>query len=206
MSSLTRQATLSVLATASCMILAMPAAQATAPASSGPSAPPGQPAPQGGGYTADASECLDGTYGPYDDVSSIDEFGSDNKYLYCGDETKGVLHIADGANPHPIDEDADDDEYVRTCVQNFGSYGNELPPGTDPNNYVMDMPLDKDEDGRADDSARLAYSKQKNSDDIYPVVSVQTKQTEEYPQGNDWYGCAEYPFSTSGAQQHVGRQ
>ena len=209
MPALARKAALSVLATASCVILVSPPAQAAAPPPSGPSAPPGQPAAQGGGYTTDASYCLPDEDGnppesdPYDDVSSVDEFGSDNKYLYCGDPSKGVLHIDED---HPIDRGSDDDEYLRTCVQNFGSYGNELPPGEDPNNYVMDMPLDKNEDGRADDSARLAYSKEKNDDGIYPVVSVATKQTENYPQGNDWYGCAEYPFSTSGAHQHVERQ
>jgi hypothetical protein len=178
MTTLARKAGISLVAAASGLLVAAPTVQASTQAQ-GP----------GISYDADASECLSGDAGPYDTVASVDEWGFDDKYLYCGDLTKGVLHINEG---HPINEDGDDDDDIATCVENFGSYGSQLPDGTNPNNYVMEMPIDKDEDGNTDDMARLAYDKNTNDDDIYPVVSLHTTQKPEFPLSNDWDGCANY--------------
>jgi len=61
-----------------------------------------------------ASACFDGTAGPQDRVSSANgpDFFS-NVELFCGDETKGVIHID---KEHPIAEDGSNDENWAACA------------------------------------------------------------------------------------------
>lgn len=160
---------------ASCFALGAPVAHAAEPPAQSPRA----------AYNAYASDCLTNNADYDDTVASFTAGPINNAYLYCGDQTKGVLHID---RDHPFAENGDDDDDIVTCVENFGSYGSDLPPGEDPYNFVVEMPLDKDEDGSPDDTARIAYDK-----DTYNVTSLHTKQTSDHPQGNDWYGCANYP-------------
>lgn len=62
-----------------------------------------------------ASACLDGYSGPYDYVN---QYGGVT--LYCGDHTKGILHIDDA---HPIAENGADDVNIVRCMNNIISYG-----------------------------------------------------------------------------------
>lgn len=138
-----------------------------------------QQQPRAAGYSATPSACLRGEVGPDWDVASVNETGTDNKYLYCGSGATGVLHIDGGAHPHPIDESGADDDNVVNCVMNFGSYGHD--GGEDRNNYRMYMRLLNGQ------TAWLHYDKES-----YNVVTVYTTGTAE---GNDWNQCGNYPTS-----------
>lgn len=109
---------------------------------------------------------------PQQGVQPVDGTGA---LLGAAMKPKALYTSMTGKNPHPIAHNGDDDDSNVTCVENFGSYGNDLPPGEDPLNYVVDMPLDKNEDGVADGSARIAYDKE-----TYNVTSVETKQTQDH--------------------------
>lgn len=160
------------------LALAMAIAALPVQASGAYGASPQQP-PRAAGYSATPSACLRGEVGPDWDVASVNETGTDNKYLYCGSGATGVLHIDGGAHPHPIDDNGADDDNLVNCVMNFGSYGHD--GGEDANNYRMYMRLLNGQ------TAWLHYDKE-----TYNVVTVYTTGAGE---GNDWNQCGNYPAS-----------
>lgn len=85
-----------------------------------------------------ASACFSGEAGPRDVVvvSNGPTFFS-NVYLYCGDPTKGVIHIDAG---HPIDENGADDEAVRQCHQNVMHFGHEVTANPGNRAWQIDRP------------------------------------------------------------------
>lgn len=71
------------------------------------------------------SYCLSGDAHPRDIVNSVSgPTLLSSVTLYCGDPTKGIIHI-DFA--HPISEDGSDDEDVVRCLQRIMYYGDEVP-------------------------------------------------------------------------------
>lgn len=70
------------------------------------------------------SACFNGDAGPRDTVSVANgpSFFT-NVILYCGDPTKGVIHID---AEHPIAEDGSDDENVQDCHKNVMFRGEEV--------------------------------------------------------------------------------
>jgi hypothetical protein len=71
------------------------------------------------------SACLNGDAGPRELVASSNgpSFFT-NVTLYCGDPTKGVVHIN---SDHSIRDDGTDDYNVRRCHDNTVYYGREVP-------------------------------------------------------------------------------
>lgn len=84
-------------------------------------APGGLASAQGVIYPASA--CLNGDAGPREVVAVSNGPGFfSNVSLYCGDPTKGLIHID---SEHPISEDGSDDDNVAQCHSNIMYYGDE---------------------------------------------------------------------------------
>lgn len=117
------------------------------------------------------SYCLSGDADPRDVVSSVSgpSFFS-SVTLYCGDPTKGVLHI-DAA--HPISVDGSDDDNVVLCLNRIMYYGEEVPAA--PGNRAWQI-------ARSDRwSATTVFDA-----DTLEVISMFTSDS------NNWAACAAF--------------
>lgn len=117
-----------------------------------------------------ASSCLTGDSGPRGLVVATNgpTFFS-NLYLYCGDPTKGIIHIN---AEHPIKEDGSDDENVANCARNIMHRGSEIPAAQGNRAYR----ITRAEGG----SATLVWDE--NSNEVIMFTS----------DNNNWAACAAF--------------
>jgi hypothetical protein len=133
-------------------------------------APMGTASAQGVIYPASA--CLNGDAGPRELVASSNgpSFFS-NVSLYCGDPTKGVIHID---SEHPISEDGSDDANVAQCHSNIMYYGDEVPAAEGNRAWQIARP--------SGGTATL----------VFDATSLETI-TMFTSDSNNWAACAAYP-------------
>ncbi len=118
-----------------------------------------------------ASDCLTGEADREDLVAEYD-FGWFTISLYCGDISRGVVHIA---LEHDIDEGGADDENIVACMEGILYYGDEVVAvGRENLRYAAKL-----SDGR---TATLAWDEETNE-----VVTMYV----EGDVSNDWAACAE---------------
>lgn len=119
-----------------------------------------------------ASDCLTGDAENRDLVAESDLGWFTTISLYCGDISKGVIHISQN---HDIDEGGADDENVVACMDGILYYGEEDVASSEDNlMYVAKL-----SDGRI---AKLVWDEETNE-----VVTMYV----EGDVSNDWAACAE---------------
>lgn len=125
-----------------------------------------------GGVRVTASSCLTGDSGPRERVATSNgpSFFS-NVILYCGDPTKGVLHINAA---HPISEDGSDDVNVRDCHNNIMFRGDEIPAAAGNRAWQIARPTGG--------SATLVFDSESNE-----TITMFTSDS------NNWAACAAFP-------------
>jgi len=120
-----------------------------------------------------ASSCQEGHAGPYDVVASFQYYPTGSPVrLLCGTPAKGVLHIVQGAHPHPIDA-ADDDVFEQCLSRVFRS---SVESGASPGNFAITAKL------RSGARATVTWE--------LSTREIVTAYTSDGAQGNNWRGCA----------------
>lgn len=131
------------------------------------------PGPAWAGVTiVPASACFNGEAGPRDLVASSNgpTFFS-NVSLFCGDPTKGVIHID---AEHPINANGSDDANVRNCHHNVMHRGSEVPANPGNRAWQITRP--------GGGSATVVFDA-----NTLETITMFTSDS------NNWAACAAYP-------------
>jgi len=139
--------------------------------------------PGGGGVGHTPAQCLTGAVGPYTLVGQWKAAANGKTIsLYCGDPTKGVLHIDES---HPVVENitgTPTDAYFLACLYYVFHFGRVIGTGNTAGSHVYSM----------------EYSNSINSDQARAVVRdsdgyILTAWPNTYVGDFNWYACAVAP-------------